>query len=59
MSDEVDVGGGLSVELAEVEEVHVTVKGHRHCFIANFLSDLFYQFLLRRHKTNLTSRLKV
>ena len=45
---QVDVGGSLSVELAEVQEVHVTVKGHRHRFIANSLSELLDQFLLRR-----------
>ena len=59
VSDEVDVGGRLSVELAKVQEVHVSVKGHRNCFITNSLSDLLDQFLLRRHKIYLTSLLKV
>jgi hypothetical protein len=50
VSDEVDVGGRLSVVLAEVKEVHVTVKGHGHRFIANSPSDLLDQFLLRTTK---------
>jgi hypothetical protein len=36
--------------MAEVQEENVTVKGHRYRFIANSLSDLLDQFLLRRHK---------
>ena len=50
VSDEIDVGGRLSVVLAEVKKVHVTVKGHGHGFIANSLSDLLDQFLLRRQQ---------